>query len=71
MEQKIRKNLAHNLRVERAKKELSQENLAELAGISAKHLTKIENEKVTPSVYMVYKLAQVLDTTMDNLCKNF
>ena len=50
---------------------LSQEKLAELANISTKHLTKIENEKVTPSVYMVYKLAKVLDTTIDNLCDNF
>ena len=67
MEEKLRKNLAHNLKVERAKRELTQENLAELAGISPKHLTKIENCKVTPSVYMVFKLAKVLNTSIDNL----
>ena len=67
MEEKLRKNLAHNLKVERAKKELTQEQLAELAGISPKHLTKIENCKVTPSVYIVYKLATVLKTTVDEL----
>ena len=67
MEEKLRKNLAHNLKVERAKRELTQEDLAELAGISPKHLTKIENCKVTPSVYMVFKLAKVLGTTIDDL----
>ena len=67
MEQDLRKKLAHNLKVERAKKELTQERLAELAGISAKHITKIENAKVSPSIYIVYKLAKILDTSIDAL----
>ena len=58
MEQKLRKILAYNLRVERAKKDYTQEELAELANISTKHLTKIENENVTPSIYIIYKLAE-------------
>ena len=70
MESELRKNLAHNLRVERAKKELTQEQLAELANVSAKHVTKIENENVTPSVYIVYKFARVLGTTVDGLLKS-
>ena len=69
MEQDLRKNLAHNLKVGRAKKELTQEKLAELAGISAKHITKIESAKVSPSIYIVYKLAKVLDTSIDELVK--
>lgn len=67
MEQKLRKILAHNLKVERAKKELTQEKLAELTGISAKHITKIESAKVSPSIYIVYKLANVLKTSIDEL----
>lgn len=67
MESELRKRLAHNLKVERAKKELTQEQLAEKISISTKHLTKIESTKVTPSIYIVYKLAKVLDVSIDSL----
>lgn len=67
MEKIIKKNLAYNLKVERAKKELTQANLAEIANISPKHLTKIENCQVMPSIYLVYKLAKVLKTSIDKL----
>ncbi|MBR1942397.1 helix-turn-helix transcriptional regulator [bacterium] len=70
MEQELRKILVHNLKVERTKKDLTQEKLAELTGISAKHLTKIENKNVTPSIYIVYKLAKALDVTVDTLIYN-
>ena len=69
MEQDFRKKLAHNLKVERAKNELTQEQLAELIGISQKHITKIENERVTPSIFIVYKMAKALNTTLDELVK--
>lgn len=67
MENELRKVLAYNLRVERAKRHLSQEKLAEMSEISPKHLTKIESEKVTPSIYLVLKLAQALNVTIDKL----
>ena len=67
MEYELRKILAHNLKVERAKKDFTQDKLAELAGISSKHLTKIENAKVTPSVFIVFKLASALNVTVDKL----
>jgi len=67
MEQELRKKLAHNLKVERAKNELTQEKLAELSGISAKHITKIESAKVSPSIYIIYKLAKILNTSIDAL----
>ncbi|MCR5261746.1 MAG: helix-turn-helix transcriptional regulator [Candidatus Gastranaerophilales bacterium] len=67
MENELRKKLSYNLRVERAKKALTQEKLAELASISTKHLTKIENENVTPSIYIVYKLAKALGVSVDKL----
>lgn len=69
MEEDLRKRLAHNLKVERAKSELTQEQLAELSEVSAKHITKIENAKVTPSIYIIYKVAKVLNTSIDELIK--
>ena len=67
MENELRKILAHNLKVERVKKDYTQDKFAELANISTKHLTKIENEKVTPSIYIVLKLASALNITVDKL----
>lgn len=66
-EQKFREILALNLKVARVKKSLTQEQLAEKADISTKHLTKIENKKVTPSSFMLYNLAKVLNVSVDSL----
>ena len=40
------KILAENIRVERARKKISQEKLAELSDITPQHLYRIENERV-------------------------
>lgn len=67
MEQKLREILARNIRVERAKLDLTQEKLAEMVEISAKHITKIEKAKVTPSIFLVYKIARALNVSIDSL----
>ena len=67
MEQDFREQIALNMRIERARKGMTQEKLAELSEISAKHITKIEKAKVTPSVYLIYKIAKVLDVSIDTL----
>ncbi len=67
MEQDFRKVLALNVKVERVKTSLTQEQLAELAEVSTKHLTKIENAKVTASSYLVYKIAEALKINVDKL----
>ena len=67
MEQEFREILALNLKVERTKRRLTQEQLAELAGVSTKHLTKIENAKVTPSSFLIYKFAKILNVSLDEL----
>ena len=66
-EQQLRKNLAYHLKVERIKKDITQEQLAELAKLSEKHVTKIESSKVTPSIYLVYKMANALNVSIDKL----
>lgn len=66
-EKAIRDNIAYNLRVERTKKSLTQEKIAELADVSCKHIVKIEHSQVSPSIYIVYKLAAVLNITVDKL----
>ncbi|MBE7709874.1 MAG: helix-turn-helix transcriptional regulator [Cyanobacteria bacterium SIG32] len=69
MEQEFRKILAHNIKVERTKKGLTQEKLAELALVSTKHITKIETCRVTPSIFLIYKIAQAMNISIDVLVK--
>lgn len=59
--------IAYNVRIERTKKSLSQEGLAELAHVSSKYVTKIETCRVNPSSYILFKIAKVLGITVDKL----
>jgi transcriptional regulator with XRE-family HTH domain len=67
MEQELRQRIALNIKIERVKKSLTQEKLAELAEISTEHITKIEKASVTTSIYLIYKISKVLDVTIDTL----
>ena len=69
--QKFRDIIAENIRVARARKNITQETLAELAGISTKHVTKIENAGVTTNIYFIHKIAKALDVTIDELVTEY
>ncbi len=70
-ELKLRKVLALNIRVARTRKQITQETLAELSDISVKHVTKIENAQVTTSIYFIYRIAQALNVTIDELVTEY
>lgn len=61
------KILAENIRVERARKNFSQEYLAEQADITPQHLYRIENEKVCPTILVVANLALALGVDLNCL----
>lgn len=63
----VLKILAENIRVERARKNFSQEYLAELADITPQHLYRIENEKVCPTILVIANIAVSLDVSLDTL----
>ncbi len=63
----IIKQVAETIRVERFRKRLSQEKLAEMAGISTKYLNSIENEKVNPSITIVVQLCNALEIELNQL----
>ena len=66
-EGKLNKNIADNLRQIRARRRISQDKLAELCGISQQYICKIENEKVNPSIFILFKIAEVLEITVNDL----
>lgn len=61
------KILAENIRVERARKKISQEKLAELSDITPQHLYRIENEKVCPTILVVANIAKALGVSLNDL----
>lgn len=64
---KLSKNIADNLRQIRARKRISQDELADKCEISQQYICKIENEKVNPSIYILFKIAEELDITINDL----
>lgn len=64
MEEKL---LTNTLKVQRAKKDLTQEQLAQLVGVTRKTINTVENGKYVPSTYLALKLAKVLGAPVEEL----
>jgi len=61
------KALYNTLKVQRAKKDLTQEQLAALVGVTRKTINTIENRKYIPSTYLALKLSQILEVPVEEL----
>ncbi|MFL7890539.1 MAG: helix-turn-helix transcriptional regulator [Anaerolineales bacterium] len=61
------KSLTNTLKVHRAMKDLTQEELAEMVAVTRKTINTIENRKYIPSTYLALKLARALDTSVEDL----
>lgn len=57
--------MKNNLKVERAKKNLTQGKLAELVGVSRQTINAIELGKFNLSTILALKIAKVFDTTVE------
>lgn len=61
------KKLKNTLKVQRAKKNLTQEQLAELVGVTRKTINTVENCVYIPSTYLALKLSSALNVTVEEL----
>jgi putative transcriptional regulator len=59
--------IGNRLKQRRAEKNLTQADLAELAGVSRKTINTVENSVFIPSVLLALMLARQLDTTVEQL----
>ena len=62
-ENKIR----NTLKVQRAKNDLTQEQLAELVGVTRKTINTVENGIYIPSTYLALKLSKALEVPVEEL----
>lgn len=68
MENELEKGILGNaIRNARIKIGLSQEELAELVGITPTHLKHIESEHRKPSIEVLFRLVQTLHISLDNI----
>ena len=59
--------LMNNLKVLRAKHDLSQEELAEKAGVTRVTVNNIENRKWVPSTVLALRIARILGVTLEEV----
>jgi putative transcriptional regulator len=59
--------LGNNLRVLRAKKGLTQEKLAELAGVTRATINFVENERWIPSAHLALKIARIFKVPVEEV----
>lgn len=59
--------LENRLREERARRHLTQAQLAELVGVSRKTINTVENGVFIPSTVLALRLAKALETTVEEL----
>ncbi len=64
MEEKL---LSNSIKVQRAKKNLTQEQLAHRVGVTRKTINTVENGIYIPSTYLALKMAKVLDVPVEEL----
>ena len=63
----MHESLKNRIREERARRELTQADLAELVGVSRKTINTVENGVFIPSTVLALRLARALNTTVEFL----
>ena len=59
--------LANRIRIARAELDLSQERLAEMAGVSRQTISSIETGQYCPSTLLAFRLGRALGTPVEQL----
>jgi putative transcriptional regulator len=59
--------LRNHIKVERARHDLTQEQLADLVGVTRKTINTVETGKFVPSTVLALKLARALHTRVEEL----
>ena len=59
--------LRNRIKVERARHDLTQQQLADLVGVTRKTINTVETGRFIPSTVLALRLAQALHTRVDDL----
>ncbi|MCO6359242.1 putative transcriptional regulator [Roseivirga pacifica] len=59
--------MKNSLRTERKKRKITQEQLANLVGVSRQSINAIERGKYTPSTVLSMKISEIFNTSVNKL----
>lgn len=59
--------MKNNLKVERARKDVTQEELAKLVGVTRQTINAIEKRRLVPSTLVALKLSQYFEVCVNQL----
>lgn len=59
--------MKNTVKVERAKKDMTQQDLAESVGVSRQTINSIESGKYVPSTVLALKISKVFGVSLDEL----
>uniref|UniRef100_UPI0040282134 helix-turn-helix domain-containing protein n=1 Tax=Candidatus Stercorousia sp. TaxID=3048886 RepID=UPI0040282134 len=69
MKNDIKQKLGRNIKVERVRKYLSQEQFAEMIDMSVSHVSKLEQGLTSPTALVLFKMSKVLKISMEEFFK--
>ena len=61
--------MKNTLKVERAKLDITQQELADKAGVSRQTINSIEAERYDPSTVLAIKISEIFKTTVNEIFK--
>lgn len=67
MPDRLLERLGATIRAARNQRDMTQEKLSDLSGVSVRHIGKIENGEINPSFEVLYDLVSVLQISFDSL----
>jgi putative transcriptional regulator len=59
--------MKNTLKVERAKLNMTQQDLADKVGVSRQTINSIESEKYVPSTLLAIKISEIFKTTVNDI----
>ena len=65
MKDNLKYKLGRNIKVERIRKNMTQEKFAEMIDMSLSYISKLEQGLTSPTAIVLYKMAKVLNIQME------
>lgn len=70
MDKNILRILGKNIKIERIRNDLSQEQLAEKVGVSTRTISLIENGLQHPKLFLIVKISKILNVDINVFLEN-
>jgi DNA-binding helix-turn-helix protein len=69
MKDDIKYKLGRNIKIERIRKDITQERFAELIDMSVSYVSKVEQGLTSPTAIALFKMSYILKTPMEEFFK--